>query len=217
MANCQPEYSNRLVRGPHGEMIFIRANAIPPPEYVNNAMHRHATNMAREVLFNPKRFGNHADMNASSETINDDAVAAEFMASSANPWTARYSPYIGKGFVTPPPTKLMLLKHDPVHSSGRLTEYAHCRVPTKGRMILDSHIDRICEKVFKKKPPTVMDIYDKSVLSAYLKQNFGPRKTIRQKLNYLKQKWQLWRLSEKEKHNLVKAILQKVCYPSLGE
>jgi hypothetical protein len=115
MLAIQPEYSNRLVRGPNGEMIFIRANAIPPPEYVANEMHRRATNTARDILFNPKRFGEHADMNASSETLNDEAIGSEFMDSSANPWTARYSPYIGKGFVIIPSETFTHLKHDRVY------------------------------------------------------------------------------------------------------
>jgi hypothetical protein len=100
IVNPQPEYSNRLVRGPHGEMIFIRANAIPPPEYVANEMHRRATNAARGMLSNPKRFRSYADLNSSTETIDDEAVAAEFINSTPSHYAGRYSPYIGKGFVT---------------------------------------------------------------------------------------------------------------------
>jgi hypothetical protein len=100
MATREPVYCNRLVRGPHGETIFLKANALPPAEHITNELHRRATKSARDVLSNGKRFGDHAAMNASSETIDDAAVKEEFMASSANPWKARYSPYVGKGFVT---------------------------------------------------------------------------------------------------------------------
>jgi hypothetical protein len=80
-------------------MIFIRANATAPDTRLNADVHRRAAVIARLAISNPQRFANYADLNCSTETLNDDFVEMEFINSSANPWAARYSPYIGTGFV----------------------------------------------------------------------------------------------------------------------
>jgi hypothetical protein len=84
-------------------------------------------------------------------------------------------------------------------------------------MSFDSHMDRLRLKLFKKLPPTVMDIYDNLVLSSYLKDKYAPRRTIGQNLQYFKEKWQVWRLSAEQKHELVKEILLKVCDSIVGD
>jgi hypothetical protein len=78
-------------------------------------------------------------------------------------------------------------------------------------------MDRLRLKLFKKLPPTIVDVYDNLVLSSYLKEKYAPRKTIAQNLQYFKEKWQIWRLSAEQKHELVKEILLKVCDSIVGD
>jgi hypothetical protein len=86
----------------------------------------------------------------------------------------------------------------------------HCRVPTKRRMSFHAHIDRIREKIFKKKPPTVLDVYDLNILRSRLEEEHAKRTTIKEKLNYIILKWKLARLSLQERHEMAKEVIANV-------
>jgi hypothetical protein len=83
-------------------------------------------------------------------------------------------------------------------------------------MTIDSYIDRMRQKLFKRKPPTVLSIYDDCVLSEVLQKTHGRRKTISQHWKYLKEKCQLARMTNEQKHNLVKEILKNVRFARTG-
>jgi hypothetical protein len=80
-------------------------------------------------------------------------------------------------------------------------------------MTFDSHLDRLREKLFKKKPTTVMEVYDKRMLFSCLDKHYGKKRTIGEYFNYLKEKVQIAMMSSENRHGFVMTILEKVGRP----
>jgi hypothetical protein len=57
-------------------------------------------------------------------------------------------------------------------------------VPSKGRMRVEDHLEKIRVKVFKRKPTTVSDKHDKLILKQSLRESYGRRKSITQTITY---------------------------------